>query len=106
MAFAPLANVLSAKNWKVCSYDRMGYGISSPVMPLATLENRAYITSRVINKLTENDVNKNIIIGGWSAGVELAQIYRKIYPANVQGMVFMDGYPDYLTLTAIKEGKS
>lgn len=105
MAFVPLANILSAKNWKVCSYDRLGYGRSSSIIVSSTIEKRAEITSKVIAKLTENDTNKNIIMGGWSAGVELSQIYRKIYPTNVQGMIFIDGYPDYITLTAIKQGK-
>jgi len=40
-------------------------------------------------------------MGGWSAGVELSIIYQYYYPQQVVGMVFMDGYPDYLTLGAV-----
>ena len=45
-------------------------------------------------------------MGGWSAGVELSQIYGSLYPGDVEGMIFMDGYPNYLTLMAIEDNKS
>lgn len=31
MAFSELGNVLSQNNWKLCSYDRLGYGRSSVI---------------------------------------------------------------------------
>lgn len=71
-----------------------------------TMEKKAQITHKTIARLLENETNKDIVIGGWSAGVELSQVYASIYPTNVKGMVFMDGYPDYITLMAIYDNKS
>lgn len=45
-------------------------------------------------------------MGGWSAGVQLSQIYKKNYPNQIQGMIFLDGYPNYLALIGIYENKS
>jgi pimeloyl-ACP methyl ester carboxylesterase len=50
--------------------------------------------------------NEKIIMGGWSAGVELALVYQYYYPEQVAGMVFMDGYPDYLILGAVAKNAS
>lgn len=38
--------------------------------------------------------------------MEISQIYANLYPADVQGMIFLDGYPDYLTLMGIEDNKS
>lgn len=106
MAFAVLGEELSSKSWKFCAYDRLGYGRSAPIPRYLTIEEKAFITNQMIDKLLENDLNKNIIIGGWSAGVEISQIYRKIYPNNVKGLIFIDGYPDYLSLMSIYDNKT
>lgn len=97
---------MAENGWKLCAYDRLGYGRSSVMPHGMSIEQRTELTDKVISLLLQNDSNKNIIIGGWSAGVEISQIYRKIYPTNVQGMVFLDGYPNYLLLTAIYKNKT
>ncbi len=60
---------MTANNWKVCSYDRLGYGRSSVIPRYLTIEQGAYIANKVITKLLQNHTNHDIIIGGWSAGV-------------------------------------
>jgi pimeloyl-ACP methyl ester carboxylesterase len=106
IAFLQLGNLISQNNWHLCAYDRLGYGRSSIIPRYLTVEQRAFVTNSVIKELFDGQPNQNIIIGGWSAGVEISQIYAKIYPQNVKGMIFMDGYPDYLILDAICNNKS
>lgn len=106
MAFYDLGNVLTGLGWKMCTYDRLGYGRSSVIPRYMTIEKRAELTNGVITKLLESHTNKNVIFGGWSAGVELSLIYANLYPTNVQGLIFMDGYPDYLTLMGIYDNKT
>lgn len=83
-----------------------GYGRSTIIPRYLTIEEKANITHQVIQKLLQGHTNTKIIIGGWSAGVEISQIYANLYPAEVQGMIFLDGYPDYLTLMGIEDNKS
>ncbi len=72
IAFLQLGNIISQKNWYLCAYDRLGYGRSSILPRYLTVEQRAYITNTVINELLKGQPNQNIIIGGWSAGVEMS----------------------------------
>jgi pimeloyl-ACP methyl ester carboxylesterase len=106
MAFLELGKQLAQNNWGMCTYDRLGYGRSSVLPRYLTIEKRAEILDKLIQQLLADQSNKKVIIGGWSAGVELSSIYAKLYPVNVQGMLFIDGYPNYLDLMAINDNKS
>ena len=50
--------------------------------------------------------NEKVIYGGWSAGVELSIAFYYYYPERVDGLIFIDGYPDYLLLEAIQSNAS
>lgn len=56
-------------------------------------EDRVNLTAQIVAKLQEGSSNKNIILGGWSAGVEIIQVYYSLFPQNVKGLIFIDGYP-------------
>lgn len=101
-----LGRVLETKQWKLCAYDRLGYGRSSVIPRYMSVEKRAEVTNKVITELLKSHTNKNIIMGGWSAGVEISEVYTKLYPTFVQGLLFLDGYPDYLALMAIQDNRS
>jgi pimeloyl-ACP methyl ester carboxylesterase len=41
------------------------------------------------------------VLVGWSAGVEIIQVFNHYFPVNVTGMAYIDGYPNYRVLEAI-----
>lgn len=81
---------------KVCLYDRLGYGRSSKLIPAQSLKEKTTITNLMFSLLLKSD--ERVIYGGWSAGVEISIAYSYYFPERVDGLIFMDGYPDYLTL--------
>jgi pimeloyl-ACP methyl ester carboxylesterase len=83
----------STRAWRVCWYDRAGYGwshqpplgASTPAITVARLNSLLVQSSEVSNK-------RGIILVGHGAGAELAQIYAAVYPAQVSGLALLDGY--------------
>jgi pimeloyl-ACP methyl ester carboxylesterase len=83
---------LALKNWRVCLYDRMGYGWSF-IAPLGS--NKPEVTASRLNQLLvrSNELNPlGLIMVGHGAGAEIAQIYTYLYPDQVKGFVMIDGY--------------
>jgi pimeloyl-ACP methyl ester carboxylesterase len=62
------------------------------------------MTNLLFSLLLRSD--EKVIYGGWSAGVELAIAYSYYFPDRIEGLIFMDGYPDYLLLEAIQSNSS
>jgi pimeloyl-ACP methyl ester carboxylesterase len=80
----------------MCVYDRLGYGRSSKQIPNQSLKENLQITELMFSLLLKS--KEKVIYGGWSAGVELSIGYSYYFPDRVDGLIFMDGYPDYLVL--------
>jgi pimeloyl-ACP methyl ester carboxylesterase len=83
---------LASKNWRVCYYDRMGYGWSF-ISPLGS--NKPEVTASRLNQLLvrSNELNPlGLIMVGHGDGSEIAQIYIYLYPDQVKGFVMIDGY--------------
>ena len=81
-----------ATTTRVCSYDRAGLGASEarrsrgPV-PAAT------VVEELHRLLAGAGIRAPYVLGGWSFGGFFVRLYTKRYPAEVVGLVTVDGTP-------------
>lgn len=98
LAFQAVQDFLEESGRRSCTYDRPGYGRSDPGPNDATPEENAMRTMTLLKNAGEAGP---YVAVGWSAGVELVQVLRYYYPANITGLGYVDGYPNYRVLEAI-----
>lgn len=84
---------LVALDWRVCMYDRAGYGWSS-MSPLASNSpvNVAFRLSHLLNVSGEVTRGNGFIFVGHGQGAELVQVMAALHPQIVKGIALVDGY--------------
>ncbi|MEO8458804.1 MAG: alpha/beta hydrolase [Chloroflexota bacterium] len=73
---------------RVCSYDRAGLGASDPRPTTATGDDVARELHTALDNL---DIAPPYVIAAHSIGVLYARLFAEQYPADISGMVFVDG---------------
>jgi pimeloyl-ACP methyl ester carboxylesterase len=87
------ALVDSSKGWRVCWYDRAGYGWSQqPPLGSSTPDVTAARLNTLLAQSGETANARGFILVGHGAGGELVQIYANRYPSQVRGVALLDGY--------------
>jgi pimeloyl-ACP methyl ester carboxylesterase len=81
-----------AKTTRVCSYDRAGLGDSEPRRPPGPVP-AAKVVEDLHVLLAGSGIAPPYILGGWSLGGFFIRLYAKRYPAEVVGLVGVDGTP-------------
>ena len=81
-----------AKTTRVCSYDRAGLGSSDPRTPPGPVP-AAKAVEELHTLLAGAGISPPYVLGGWSLGAFFSRLYVKRYPAEVVGLVSMDGTP-------------
>ncbi len=105
-----------AKFARVCSYDRAGYGFSSPNDRPSTAMN---IVDDLHQALERMEIRGPLVLVGHSAGGLYVTLYADLYPSEVAGLVLVDpafasqshdnvlaawsGYPDILVEQRAKQ---
>lgn len=77
-----------SKTTRVCSYDRAGFGWSDPLPPPRDAD---HIASELHGLLAAAKINGPIVLMGHSIAGIYIRDYATRYPADVAGMVFVDG---------------
>jgi pimeloyl-ACP methyl ester carboxylesterase len=77
-----------AKFARVCSYDRAGLGASDPRPTTATGDD---VARELHTALANLGIEPPYVIAAHSIGVLYARLFAEQYPADVAGMVFVDG---------------
>jgi len=84
----------SSLAWRVCVYDRAGYGWSA-MSPLGS--NRPRVTvARLLSLLQQAEElgnAKKVILLGHGDGFPIVQLFAAIYPSHVAGVGSLDGFP-------------
>lgn len=95
-------------NWRVCTYDKPGYGWSQ-MSALGSTSNSKKNTARLYELLMKSHEltksNGQIIIVGHGAGGEIAQVFTYLYPSLVAGMSLLDAYPYHQKLKGLSDRK-
>jgi pimeloyl-ACP methyl ester carboxylesterase len=107
-----------AKFARVCSYDRAGYGFSSPNDRPSTAMN---IVDDLRQALDRAEIRAPLVLVGHSAGGLYATLYADLHASDVAGLVLVDpafasqshdnalaawsAYPDILAEQRIEQGK-
>ena len=81
-----------AKTTRVCSYDRAGLGSSDPRTPPGPAP-AAKAVEELHTLLAGAGILPPYVLGGWSMGGFFNRLYVKRYPAEVVGLVSVDGAP-------------
>jgi pimeloyl-ACP methyl ester carboxylesterase len=81
-----------AKTTRVCSYDRAGMGGSEDRRPVEPVP-AARVVEDLHRLLAGARVAPPYVLGGWSLGGFFNRLYAKRYPADVVGLVAVDGTP-------------
>ena len=81
-----------AKTTRVCSYDRAGLGDSEPRRPPGPVP-AARVVEDLHVLLAGAGIAPPYVLGGWSLGGFFIRLYAKRYPAEVVGLVGVDGTP-------------
>ena len=81
-----------AQTTRVCSYDRAGLGASDPRRPPAPVP-AARVVDELHSLLAGAGISPPYVLGGWSLGGFFNRLYAKRYPAEVAGLVGVDGTP-------------
>ncbi|MEH6591632.1 MAG: alpha/beta hydrolase [Halioglobus sp.] len=82
----PVMNPVSTIT-KVCSYDRMGMGWSSP----SDKPTRSVDVARDLHNLLDlAGIDMEVLLVGWSAGGMYVRKFYELYPDKVAGLVFVD----------------
>jgi pimeloyl-ACP methyl ester carboxylesterase len=81
-----------AKTTRVCSYDRAGLGSSDPRTPPVPVP-AAKVVEELHTLLAGAGISPPYVLGGWSIGAFFSRLYAKRYPAEVVGLVSVDGTP-------------
>jgi hypothetical protein len=80
------------KTTRVCSYDRAGMGASDPRTPSGPVP-AAKAVEELHALLAGAGISPPYVLGGWSLGGFFNRLYVKRYPAEVVGLVSVDGAP-------------
>ena len=81
-----------ARTTRVCSYDRAGLGLSDRRVAPAPVP-AAKVVEELHVLLTGAGIGPPYVLGGWSLGAFFSRLYAKRYPAEVAGLVAVDGTP-------------
>ena len=89
-----IQNILSA-SWRVCTYDRGGYGWSQ-VPPLGSVKPMSvvYRLNYLLTVAGEGQSSEGIILIGAGTGGQIMQTYAYNYPSQVAGLSLLDSYPE------------
>ena len=88
-----LQRALSVK-WRVCAYDRGGYGWSSlPPFGSSTVSATTWRLNRLLQAAEEGHTAEGLILVGYGGGGEMMQAYANRYPSQVSGIALIEGYP-------------
>ncbi|CAK93394.1 unnamed protein product (macronuclear) [Paramecium tetraurelia] len=80
-------------NYRVCSYDRAGYGMSWQAAAPQSSENSMIIAQQVMDKVGFNtSVPNSIVCIGHSVGGQLCRYYAQ-YMLSIQGIILLDSVP-------------
>eukprot|EP00026_Physarum_polycephalum_P004017 Phypoly_transcript_04034.p1 GENE.Phypoly_transcript_04034~~Phypoly_transcript_04034.p1 ORF type:complete len:453 (+),score=46.54 Phypoly_transcript_04034:902-2260(+) len=83
-------------NTTVCTYDRLGYGWSEKTR---NERNTVNMVNEVRSLLVAAKINnKRMIYVGWSFGGLIAQLYARLFPAEMLGIILVDSM-DHNVLT-------
>jgi pimeloyl-ACP methyl ester carboxylesterase len=77
---------------RVCSYDRAGYDRSDARRPPGPVP-AAKVVEELHRLLAGAGISPPYVLGGWSIGFFFSRLYTKQYPAEVVGLVDVDGTP-------------
>lgn len=89
----PLQRVLvNTHRMRVCSYDRAGYGFSQSGDPFVDAKRQAGEIYNALVNIREFAGPKGFVCAGHSAGASACRRLQYYYPANVSGIVTLDGY--------------
>jgi pimeloyl-ACP methyl ester carboxylesterase len=77
-----------AKTTRVCSYDRAGFGWSDPLPPPRDAD---HIANELHGLLTAAGIRGPVVLMGHSIAGIYIRNYATRYPADVAGLVFVDG---------------
>ncbi|CAD8128644.1 unnamed protein product [Paramecium sonneborni] len=79
--------------YRVCSYDRAGYGMSWQAAAPQSSENTMIIAQQVMDKVGFNtSVPNSIVCVGHSVGGQLCRYYAQ-YMVSIQGIILLDSVP-------------
>jgi pimeloyl-ACP methyl ester carboxylesterase len=81
-----------AKTTRVCSYDRAGLGLSDARRPPGPVP-AANVVEELHRLLAGAGISPPYVLGGWSLGGFFNRLYTKRYPADVLGLVGVEGMP-------------
>jgi pimeloyl-ACP methyl ester carboxylesterase len=81
-----------ATTTRVCSYDRAGLGASEARRPAGPVP-AANVVEELHRLLAGAGISGPYVLGGWSFGAFFVRLYAKRYPAEVVGLVSVDGTP-------------
>jgi alpha/beta hydrolase fold len=81
-----------AKTTRVCSYDRAGLEASDDRRPAGPVP-AAKVVEELHSLLAGAGISPPYVLGGWSLGGFFNRLYAKRYPAEVLGLVMVDGTP-------------
>jgi pimeloyl-ACP methyl ester carboxylesterase len=99
-----LQKVLSLK-WRVCTYDRAGYGWSNlPPLGSSTVSANTWRLNRLIQEAEGEHTAEGLILVGHGGGGEMMQAYAHRYPSQVSGLALIDGYPSIDRLRGYSTG--
>lgn len=88
-----IQKALSGK-WRVCLYDRGGYGWSSlPPLGSSTPASTLFRLNKLIQAAEEGHTEQGLILVGHGVGGEIMQAYANRYPSQVSGLALLDVYP-------------
>ena len=87
-----LVDRLVAKTTRVCSYDRAGLGFSDARRPPGPVP-AAKVVEELHSLLAGAGISPPYVLGGWSLGGFFNRLYTKRYPAEVLGLVGVQGTP-------------
>lgn len=77
-----------SKTTRVCSYDRAGFGWSDPLPPARDAD---HIASELHGLLAAAKIDEPIVLMGHSISGIYIRDYATRYPADVAGLIFVDG---------------
>lgn len=81
-----------AQTTRVCSYDRAGHDRSEARRPAGPVS-AAKVVEELHNLLAGAGISPPYVLGGWSIGFVFSRLYARHYPAEVVGLVNVDGTP-------------
>ncbi|CAD8193605.1 unnamed protein product [Paramecium pentaurelia] len=80
-------------NYRICSYDRAGYGMSWQAAAPQSSDNTMIIAQQVMDKVGFNtSVPNSIVCIGHSVGGQLCRYYAQ-YMTSIQGIILLDSVP-------------